>query len=523
MQSRIRCRKISPYLRIRCFVSIIQSTDRRIGRVKLLACYSFRTDSTQSRVRQSAHFAAAHCYSSYSYFTGRQSCCRQFIITVYRQTAIIQTAAAHCKTRILYCGCAHRQLAVFQRCSCRTADRCFIRCYTAAADLGIGFDTGSRRTCRITFDTCRIGSANAVSTDAVNSIFQLAHIHAAHFIVIVGAFFQCYAIEAVIGYRSTIKYAGAADTCHRNCHAVISTGIGQVTAGVDSNTVNAGNSCHNPRRSKANAAQSRRRTGNIRHPRQVIAGSIEFCSLCFQSCSSAAQSIIGVVQSAHFRIIGSLCHFCIDIILQSRICCRKISPYLRIRCFVSSIQSTDRRIGRVQLLACYSFRTDSTQSRVRQSAHFAAAHCYSSYSYFTGRQSCCRQFIITVYRQTAIIQTAAAHCKTRILYCGCAHRQLAVFQRCSCRTADRCFIRCYTAAADTGICFQCSSTAAAADACRFVLQCLCPALQNSICRFISSIDITYLFHQTLTAVTDRRFQVGSIFDQAFTAVADCCF
>ncbi len=341
--------------------------------------------------------------------------------------------------------------------------------------------------------------------------------------MIVGAFFQCYAIEAVIGYRSTIKYAGAADTCHRNCHAVISTGIGQVTAGVDSNTVNAGNSCHNPRRSKANAAQSRRRTGNIRHPRQVIAGSIEFCSLCFQSCSSAAQSIIGVVQSAHFRIIGSLCHFCIDIILQSRICCRKISPYLRIRCFVSSIQSTDRRIGRVQLLACYSFRTDSTQSRVRQSAHFAAAHCYSSYSYFTGRQSCCRQFIITVYRQTAIIQTAAAHCKTRILYCGCAHRQLAVFQRCSCRTADRCFIRCYTAAADTGICFQCSSTAAAADACRFVLQCLCPALQNSICRFISSIDITYLFHQTLTAVTDRRFQVGSIFDQAFTAVADCCF
>ena len=31
------------YLRIRCFVSIIQSTDRRIGRVKLLACYSFQS------------------------------------------------------------------------------------------------------------------------------------------------------------------------------------------------------------------------------------------------------------------------------------------------------------------------------------------------------------------------------------------------------------------------------------------------------------------------------------------------
>ena len=141
--------------------------------------------------------------------------------------------------------------------------------------------------------------------------------------MIVGAFFQCHAVEAVIGYRSTVKYTGAADTCRRNCHAVISAGLGQVTAGVDSNTVDAGNSCHNARRSKANAAQSRRRTGNIRHPRQVIAGSIEFCSLCFQSCSSAAQSIIGCLISAFKR-----CFSCADI-------CR----YLRFSCHIGSCRS----------------------------------------------------------------------------------------------------------------------------------------------------------------------------------------
>ena len=134
-------------------------------------------------------------------------------------------------------------MASFYKFTCfyRTAGGYGISSDAAAADRSIGFDSCSRRSC-ITFDTCRIGSTNAVSTDAVNSFFQRAHIYAVYCTAA-----NSYAVEAVIGYRRTVKYAGAADTCRCNCHTVISAGLGQVTAVVDSNTVDAGNSCHNAR------------------------------------------------------------------------------------------------------------------------------------------------------------------------------------------------------------------------------------------------------------------------------------